>query len=137
MSVAQAAPGIGLAPMCGTAQKKPIFVAIVHSACLGAKMHKYRVIECKADESRLALQCGSGRFHVTRALNALPAPGSILNGDKPHLGFGLLLCSRSGALYRVIFESIDNTDLTAVPSWIQATSRAPQDFRRGASGGDD
>ncbi len=100
-------------------------------------MHKYRVVQCDAGERRLALQCGSGRFHVTRALNALPAPGAILNGDKPHLGFGILLCPKSGAVFRVIFESIDNADLAVASGWAQPATRPQQHGGRGCSGAGD
>ena len=73
-------------------------------------MHTYRVVERWADESRIALRCDVGRYHLTRALNALPPAGATLHGTEVHLGFGILLCPTSGAIFRVIFESIDHTD---------------------------
>ena len=88
-------------------------------------MNPYRVVESRPDEKRLALRSGSGRFHLIRALNALPAEGAILHGDRPHLGFGLLLCRRSGDVYRVIFESINNRELAFDFGWMQPAPRAP------------
>lgn len=73
-------------------------------------MHKYRVIECRAGEKRLLLEGGIGRFHWARVLNDPPRVGDFLSGSRPHLGFGLLLCSRSALTYRVIFETINSTD---------------------------
>jgi hypothetical protein len=70
-------------------------------------MHEYRVVERWTDESVCVLRCNSGRFHVARILNAMPATETALQGDKPHLGFNILLCVFSGAVFRVIFESID------------------------------
>lgn len=89
-------------------------------------MNPYRVVESRPDEKRLALRSSnSGRYHLVRVLNALPAEGVTLHGDRPHLGFGLLLCKRSGEVYRVIFESINSHDLGFDLGWMQPTSRAP------------
>jgi hypothetical protein len=73
-------------------------------------MYKYRVVERWAAENRLALRCSRGRYHLTRALNGLPADGISLHGDQPHLGFGILRCEATGAAFRVIFESINHPD---------------------------
>lgn len=76
-------------------------------------MHKYRVVERWTDGSRLELRCQTGRYHVVRVLSGTPEAGSTLVGDKPHLGFGLLTCSSSGRIFRVIFESISHAGLSA------------------------
>jgi hypothetical protein len=70
-------------------------------------MHEYRVVERWADKSVCVLRCHTGRYHVARMLNVMPAAETALHGDKPHLGFDILLCVVSGAVFRVIFESID------------------------------
>ena len=71
-------------------------------------MHQYRVVGRLEGSNRWALKCSNGRFHLARALNGAPASGTLLRGDKPHLGFGILLCAMSGAIFRVIFESIND-----------------------------
>ena len=88
-------------------------------------MYRYHVVERRADQNRLALRCHMGRYHVARALNVMPSEAVALNGDKPHLGFGILLCAASGTVFRVIFESINHAQLSWAPGWA------------GASGGDD
>lgn len=85
-------------------------------------MHSYRVVESCVDGSRLALHCHMGRYHVVRTLNEMPVQGVVLKGDRPHLGFGILLCASSGAVLRVIFESINDTDLSYGGRWMQNTS---------------
>lgn len=74
-------------------------------------MHSYRVVERWDERSLFALRCSRGRYHVARALNALPARDADLTGDKPHLGFGVLVCVGSGAVFRVIFDSINDTQV--------------------------
>ncbi len=74
-------------------------------------MQEYRVVECQADEGRVALQCGSGQYHLARTLNAVPAVGAQLHGAHPRLGFGILVCPGSGSVYRVIFEKVNATDV--------------------------
>lgn len=73
-------------------------------------MHNYRVIECRTDQNRLLLEGGIGRFHWARVLNEAPQVGDFLSGSRPHLGFGLLRCTRSGRTVRVIFETIGSAD---------------------------
>jgi hypothetical protein len=87
-------------------------------------MHKYRVWECRPDESRLALKCSQGRYHLTRVLNALPPAGATLTGATPHLGFGILLCPISGTVFRVIFESINLRAPTFDPNWNHGVQRS-------------
>lgn len=70
-------------------------------------MHKYRVVELYAERGLCALQCSLGRYHLIRALGHAPDVDVRLVGDKPHLGFGILRCTATGAMFRVIFESIN------------------------------
>jgi len=93
-------------------------------------MHKYRVVERSAEESRLTIRCSGGRYHLTRALSVLPEVDARLEGDKPHLGFGILRCSKTGAAFRVIFESIGNTAMPSPNPVPGATDRAPGAGRR-------
>ena len=74
-------------------------------------MHKYRVAERWSDDRRLTLQCSAGRYHVARVMSVLPEVDATLEGFKPHLGFGMLVCRRSGAMYRLIFEAINKAKL--------------------------
>lgn len=80
-------------------------------------MHKYRVINRHADESRVLLEGGAGRYHWARVLNALPEVGAMLVGSRPHLGFGLLLCAGSTRPFRIIFEAINCSDPSDIPHW--------------------
>lgn len=82
-------------------------------------MQNYRVVERWAKESRLTLRCSRGRYHMARALSALPDLEERLEGSQPHLGFGILLCPRSGATYRMIFESIGHAAKPAAPNATQ------------------
>lgn len=84
-------------------------------------MHKYRVVERWADESRVALQCHMGRYHVALALNGMPPAASTLHGQKPHPGFVVLLCTVSGTMFRMIFESINQAELFSGPNGLQST----------------
>lgn len=80
-------------------------------------MHKYRVIENPNGDGRIALQSGSGRCHLARALGGSPTVGAIVYGTRPHLGFGILLGSSSAQSYRVIFETINSTHVGVAPLW--------------------
>jgi len=83
----------------------------------GALMHTYSVVENWTGDGRLGLRCQVGRYHLARALHASPPPGLRLNGARPHLGFGVLLCPKSGAFFRVIFERINRADLSFDAEW--------------------
>lgn len=65
-------------------------------------MHEYRVIERWADDGLCALR-------------VMPPEKACLHGAKGRLGFGILLCTESGAIFRVIFESIDEPQPVPVP----------------------
>ena len=91
-------------------------------------MHEYRVVERWADKGLCALQCSTGRYHVARALKVMPPVDVSLSGDKPRLGFGILLCTASGSIFRVIFESINDTQLAPGFSW--TPSEPPTRHRR-------
>jgi hypothetical protein len=70
-------------------------------------MHKYKVIQSRECEKWLALLGSDGRYHVARALSTAPPIGAVLDGTRPHMGFGMLLCPQSGHTYRVMFETIN------------------------------
>lgn len=88
-------------------------------------MHKYRVVERWVDDSRVALQCQMGRYHVALALNGMPPAAGSLHGQKPHPGFVVLLCTMSGTMsgmmFRMIFELIDQAELFSSPNGFQST----------------
>jgi hypothetical protein len=85
-------------------------------------MHKYRVVERWAEESRLTLRCSRGQYHLARALNVMPEVEARLEGYSPHLGFGVLTCPKSGAVFRVIFESIGNASKPLAPNVTQVVA---------------
>ena len=68
-------------------------------------MYQYRVIENRVADKQLALKCTFGRCHRARLLGGGPEVGSVLQGARPHLGFAILLCTHSGSVFRVIFET--------------------------------
>ncbi|WP_425258913.1 hypothetical protein ACPOLB_25745 [Rubrivivax sp. RP6-9] len=70
-------------------------------------MHKYKVIQSRECEKWLALLGSGGCYHIARALSRAPPIGAVLDGTRPHLGFGMLMCPRSGHTYRVMFETIN------------------------------
>jgi hypothetical protein len=78
-------------------------------------MHKYRVVQRWTESGLCVLKCSLGRYHVARALSVRPPARSCLGGDKPHLGFGILQCVETGAIYRVIFESINEVQPGPLP----------------------
>jgi hypothetical protein len=73
-------------------------------------MHEYRVVERWVAQERYALQCHKGRYHLARALNAMPPVAVLLHSTPPRIGFGVLLNAASGAMFRVIFESVNDED---------------------------
>ena len=97
-------------------------------------MHKYRVSQRWQEESRLALWCSAGRYHLARALGPLPAANAILEGARPHLGFGTLQCTATGTVFRVIFESIDNTEKPLPPSDLPTAAHKPHSASFGVLG---
>jgi hypothetical protein len=70
-------------------------------------MHEYRVVASWSEQALCALRCGSARYHLARALNFMPPKEAPLHGEKPRLGFSILVCPESGAIFRLIFESIN------------------------------
>lgn len=100
-------------------------------------MYRYRVIERWEDESRLALRCSTGYIHMTRALGALPAADAKLEGARPHLGFGVLQCPQSGSTFRVIFESIGNSEMPRAQHTTPNATQKPQGANFGVPRGAD
>lgn len=93
-------------------------------------MNKYRVVEIWADENRLALRCSAGRYHLARCLGVLPAAGLTVVGSGPHLGFGILSCPTHRAVFRVIFESVGNTEMPLPPSAMLGATHRPRHMDR-------
>ena len=56
---------------------------------------------------------------MARALSVLPDVEAWLEGYQPHLGFGILHCPKSGADFRVIYESIGNAAKPLAPQVTQ------------------
>jgi hypothetical protein len=77
-------------------------------------MHRYRVYRACIDDGEVTLHDSGGRYHVARALSAVPAVGADLEGSLPGLGLRVLRCAATGLDYRVSFESID-CDRLALP----------------------
>ena len=98
---------------------------------MNRRMHEYHVIERWPEEGLCALRCSSSRYHVARALHVMPPEEAHLHGDRPRLGFGILLCTTSGAIFRLIFESIDETESTPVTR--RMPSQPPFTQRNGPS----
>lgn len=69
-------------------------------------MYLYRVYDACVEARKVALQDCSGRYHLARITADLPRLWEELQGERPALGFCLLLSS-SGHLFRAIFEVID------------------------------
>ena len=92
-------------------------------------MHKYRVVSRSTEECRLTLRCSLGRYHQARVLSVLPLMNATLEGDRPHLGFGILIDAQSGSVHRLSFEAIGSTEV-ALP--MDAT---PDPMRRPPSTG--
>ena len=82
-------------------------------------MHKYRVVDLLANENRVEFRCQSGRHHFARALGVLPPANALLHGDKPHLGFGVLMCPQFNSMFRMIFESVNQIESELRPNVAQ------------------
>ena len=68
-------------------------------------MVEFCVTQDEDGDDRLLLQDNAGQFYRVRALGLTPPVGARLHGARPRLGFGLLMCSVSGQMFRVIYES--------------------------------
>jgi hypothetical protein len=82
-------------------------------------MHKYRVVAGHCPPPGISLRGRNGRFHLARALNGPPAHGLLVGGDSPHLGFGLLVCEETEAVFRVIFEQINSLTLEGLHAGVR------------------
>lgn len=87
-------------------------------------MHKYQVVENRSVEARLVFKDGAGLHHLARPLGMAPPAGATLAGTRPHLGFGLLLCTESGRNYRVIFQVINCASGAFDAGWMAPPPRA-------------
>ena len=81
----------------------------------------------------MLLEGGIGRYHWARALNVPPRVGSLLTGSRPHMGFGLLLCTRSASTFRVVFESINSDDPAFNAGWVGEHEPASGGVHHGAT----
>ena len=70
-------------------------------------MHRYVVAGKQPQGRSIALCDADGRFHVARVGEQAPPLGARLTGNRPALGFGLLLGEALDAVYRVTFEAVD------------------------------
>jgi hypothetical protein len=86
-------------------------------------MHEYRIVASWSEKALCALRCRSGRYHLARALNLMPPKEAPLHGNRPRLGLSILVCPASGAIFRLIFESIN--DAEPAPVIQQMLSRPP------------
>ena len=71
-------------------------------------MHNYRVYDTSIDKSSIALSDDTARCHVGRITADAPPTGARLIGLPPQLGMCILLCVRSGRVFRVLFEIINS-----------------------------
>ena len=69
-------------------------------------MLNYQVYEASTDKRQIALSDDSAHCHVGRVAAAAPAVGLELVGLPPRLGLNVLLCVRTGRVFRIIFEMI-------------------------------
>lgn len=77
-------------------------------------MHNYQVYEASTDKRQIALLDDGDRCHVGRLTEGVPAYGSTLVGSAPQLGFSVLLCARTGRVFRIIFEMINSDRQTTI-----------------------
>lgn len=69
-------------------------------------MFVYHVRQGSDGLERILLQDNAGQLYLARTLGAPPPLGARLDGARPHLGFGILVCKVSGQAHRVIFEAM-------------------------------
>ena len=100
-------------------------------------MHRYHVVDLEAEDGMCVLQSSASLYHVARPLGCKPALYAVLHGDKPHLGFGILVCKESGAVFRVIFESINGSRTTPRSNVPLSAPPTPKRSSHAAVGGDD
>jgi hypothetical protein len=71
-----------------------------------AFMHRFIVASTQAFGCLIALCDSDGGFHVARTTAGTLPVGTRLMGNRPALGFGLLLGESIDTVYRVTFESV-------------------------------
>ena len=67
-------------------------------------MHNYRMYEASTDKSLIALSDDTAHCHVGHITADAPPTGARLLGLPPQLGMSILLCVRSGRVFRVLLE---------------------------------
>lgn len=70
-------------------------------------MHRYRVVGLSAEDGKCVIRSSTNRYHLVPSLGRRLGLNMVLLGDPPHLGFGILVCEGSGAIFRVVFDSIN------------------------------
>lgn len=120
----------GAAALCTAAHGARETAPIGSAFCLpGVQVHRYHVVELEAEKGMCELQSSTGGYHLARTLGQMPALNAVVHGDRPHLGFGILVCASSGAVFRVIFESINDARLA--PRHSKTPSAPPTPTRPG------
>lgn len=86
-------------------------------------MHSFVVADRKS-QGRTSVLCDSeGRFYVARATaGSLPPVGTPLIGNRPRMGFALLLGEAFNSVYRVTFEAVGCTHGEAIQSLHSSTT---------------
>lgn len=100
-------------------------------------MHRYRVVGLSAEDGKCVIRSSTNRYHLVRSLGRRLGLNMVLLGDPPHLGFGILVCEVSGAIFRVIFDSINDPE--PAPRAGGTPSKPPTQWRaiHARVGGDD
>lgn len=71
-------------------------------------MPSFDVYAATADGQQVALRDSYGRLHLARPTDErTPRIGTLLEGGPVGRGFQLLLCVRTGQIYRFIVEKLD------------------------------
>ena len=70
-------------------------------------MISYEVFDHSPIGREVALRDQAGRFHIARTAIERPLVSTELSGAQPKPGFGTLLATPTGQMYRVIFELVD------------------------------
>ena len=87
--------------MCPCAQTAP------HRLVNMRVMTDFLVLHTSKKEQRMALLDHSGRYHVARVADSLPAIGEELIGAYPTAGPLVLVAGSNGNVFRVTFDAID------------------------------
>ena len=73
----------------------------------GMGVNRYEVIDHSTIGPEVALRDQAGRFHIAQTATERPLVGTELTGAQAKPGFDTLLSTRTGQMYRVIFDLVD------------------------------